>query len=438
MSKGIKGVVSVYQDGELLCQTNNLITNLGRQYILGRMMRFAQRFIQYDDTVFTNQIGNGQFDAERPTGNGADGIGYSTHSINNYDGANLGLSGVSPGDAQFMSYPTSRSATAGNDLNTEMQRSNVELRFGGSNQAPAATDSHLISPHGGSKTDANNHNRWQPTNASYFHSGDFNSSTANTDNATNQDMEFLFAPDVGVPDTFGYIIGSGVGLDGTGGSKFVNTTTTSLTVATPQLFPVAVQSDSSTHYYIEITDVSGGSGDGQSEFVKVTNTGSHQVSTKKPAIALSGYSFTPKVRPYFTRISEFTVVRNRNPETGGAGSGAIVVPTQSNTGLSTTNKGNQFKTVMPRKTFYFASTGSNNASSASKDIPDLTKSENYSVYHSEAILEVIMQPYLNSAGGSGSFGSPVNVAFSRVVFPQPIKMTRDSFLFELVWDIQFP
>ena len=435
MGKGIKGVVSVYQDGKLLCQTNNLITNLGRQYILGRLLRFADdNFLR---SGFTDQIGNGVLDAERPTGSGVEGTGYSTHSIDNYDGASLGLVGLNPGDAQFFSYPASRLASASNDLSNEMQRSNVELRFGGSNQAPAATDSHLISPHGGSKTDQNNHNRWQPTYASYFHSGNFDSDTANTDNATNQDMEFLFAPDMGVPDTFGYIIGSGVGLDGTGGTTTVNTTATSLTVATPQLFPVAVQSDPSTHYYIEITDVSGGSGDGQSEFVKVTNTGTHQVSTKKPAISLSGYNFTPRVRPYFTRISEFTVVRKRDPNTGNAGSGAIAIPTQMNGG-SNTNRGNKFKTVMPRKTFYFASTGSNNAGQFSKKIPDLTKGESYSVYHSEAILEVIMQPYLNANAGGPAFGSPYNAAFSRVVFPQPIKMTRDSFLFELVWDIQFP
>ena len=120
MGKGIKGVVSVYQDGKLLCQTNNLITNLGRQYILGRLLRFADdNFLR---SGFTDQIGNGVLDAERPTGSGVEGTGYSTHSIDNYDGASLGLVGLNPGDAQFFSYPASRLASASNDLSNENQR----------------------------------------------------------------------------------------------------------------------------------------------------------------------------------------------------------------------------------------------------------------------------------------------------------------------------
>lgn len=449
MGNTVRGIVSAYVDGEKLWEATNTITNSGKNWLAarlhdpnrdisfdsqGRGMALVQR--AHEDFAYPGQLGH-----------------FTTYNSLYPDGDPVvpSAQGASALQRSYVAWATNpeESSTGEtlvqtNNLGQQQKRSRAELRLGRSNQATSVDDTKVIDHISGSYWPGTLHHN----QSSYFTSGRFQSTTANTDNATNADMEFNFQPNRENHDTLGYAIGTTVDAAGNSigsggaGSKTITANATSITVATPHLFPVAVQNDSSTHYFIEITDTSGGANDGDKEIVKVTDTGTHAVSSRKPAIALTGHGLTapkPYVRPYFTRTSEFTIVRAQK------NTSAMAFPTQFDTD-SSTNRGHTFKTLMHRNVHYYATTGANNVLKFPIPLEGSAPNGETEVYVAEAALMVeanAVQPSWAQAGYPSStsletWGYGRNVCFSRVVFPSPIKFTKDSFLFELVWDIQFP
>ena len=455
MGNTVRGIVSAYVDGEKLWETTNTITNDGKNWLAARLhvpdVRLDLDSGQVDSVTRGSLISqHNENDLNHP------GIINHTTAVNGFsNNPTYNLPGV--GDQQGFFITGTRAVRARstntqgyvqtNNLSEQGLRSNAFLALGTSNQATSVNDTGVVS----GISSAYWPNNLRHNQSSYFTSGRFQSTVANTDNATNADMEFNFQPSLANHDTLGYAIGTTVDAAGTSigpgntGSKTIAANATSITVATPHLFPVAVQADSSTHYFIEITDTSGGSNDGDKEIVKVTNTGTHSVSHRRPAIALTGHGLTapkPYIRPYFTRTSEFTIVRAQQSTS------AMAFPTQFDTG-SLTNRGHTFKTIMHRNVHYFATTGANNVNSYALPLEGTAPNNDTEIYISEATLnfemsaDTITNPvpagitpgsfaHLGGAGGKDS------VAFSRVLFPSPVKFTKDSYLFELVWDIQFP
>lgn len=452
MGNTVRGIVSAYVEGEKLWETTNTITNDGKNWLAARLHVPNVR-LDLDSSQSITRASLTQYDE-----NNVNHPGFINHTtaVNSFSyEPEYSLPGV--GDAEGSTITGTRAVRAKatntpgyvqtNNLSEQGLRSDAFLMLGTSNQATSVNDTNVISGIGnGYWPNALRHNQ-----SSYFTSGRFQSTVANTDNATNADMEFNFQPNRENHDTLGYAIGTTVDAAGTSigpgnaGSKTISASATSITVATPHLFPVAVQADSSTHYFIEITDTSGGSNDGDKEIVKVTDTGTHSVSHRRPAIALTGHGLTapkPYLRPYFTRTSEFTIVRAQKSTS------AMAFPTQFDTG-SLTNRGHTFKTIMHRNVHYFATTGANNVNNYALPLEGTAPNNATEIYIAEATLNFEMQAdtitnpvpagitpgsfaHIGGAGGKNS------VAFSRVLFPSPVKFTKDSYLFELVWDIQFP
>lgn len=452
MGNTVRGIVSAYVEGEKLWETTNTITNDGKNWLAARLHVPNVR-LDLDSSQSITRASLTQYDE-----NNVNHPGFINHTtaVNSFsNNPEYSLPGV--GDAEGSNITGTRAVRAKatntpgyvqtNNLSEQSLRSDAFLMLGTSNQATSVNDTDVISEIGsGYWPNALRHNQ-----SSYFTSGRFQSTVANTDNATNADMEFNFQPSLNNHDTLGYAIGTTVDAAGTSigpgntGSKTISASATSITVATPHLFPVAVQDDSSTHYFIEITDTSGGSNDGDKEIVKVTDTGTHSVSHRRPAIALTGHGLTapkPYLRPYFTRISEFTIVRAQKSTS------AMAFPTQFDTG-SLTNRGHTFKTIMHRNVHYFATTGANNVNNYALPLEGTAPNNATEIYIAEATLNFEMQANTitnpvpagitpGSFAHIGGAGAKDSVAFSRVLFPSPVKFTKDSYLFELVWDIQFP
>lgn len=449
MGNTVRGIVSAYVDGEKLWETTNTITNDGKNWLAarlhdpnrnasfpeqGRQQALTQR--AFEDLQYPGQLYHTtSYNSLRPE---ADPVADGGLGSSGYTRAYVALPTNPEGDSQVTGEIVQT-----NNISQQTVRSRSTLRLGTSNQATSVNDTDVISSIAATYWP----NELAHNQSSYFTSGRFQSTVANTDNATNADMEFNFQPNRENHDTLGYAIGTTVDAAGTSigpgnaGSKTISASATSITVATPHLFPVAVQADSSTHYFIEITDTSGGSNDGNKEIVKVTDTGTHTVSSRRPAIALTGHglSYDPYVRPYFTRTSEFTIVRAQQSTS------AMAFPTQFDTD-SLTNRGHTFKTVMHRNVHYFATTGANNVLSKGLPLEGTPPNSDTEVYVREAGLIVkasAVQPNWEEAGFDSAtsidtWGARQEVLFSRVLFPNAIKLTKDSYLFELVWDIQFP
>lgn len=450
MGNTVRGIVSAYVDGEKQWETTNTITNDGKNWLAARLhvpdVRLDLDDGQTDSVVRGGLTLNHENDNNHPGFIGhttvANGLSNNpTYTFSNEAGQ------TTTRVKAVRAVATNRSGyVQTNNLSEQALRSQATLEFGTSNQATSVDDTGVV---------ANVSPTYWPSQhkhnqSSYFTSGQFQSNTANTDNATNADMEFNFQPSLDNHDTLGYAIGTTVDAEGNSigpgntGSKTIAANATSITVATPHLFPVAVQSDSSTHYFIEITDTSGGANDGESEIVKVTDTGTHAVSSRRPAITLTGHGLTapkPYIRPYFTRTSEFTIVRAQKSTS------AMAFPTQFDTN-STTNRGHTFKTLMHRNVHYFATTGANNVLSKAFPLTGTAPNNATEIYMAEAALmfranaNAITDPIaMGFTPGSFEHMSATanqDFCFSRVVFPNAIKFTKDSYLFELVWDIQFP
>lgn len=449
MGNTVRGIVSAYVDGKKMWETTNTITNAGKNWLAarlhdpdrnasigdGRGMALVQR--PFEDLQYPGQLYHTtSYNSLRPEGDTEPGSGQGA---------------ADPFIRSYVAFPTNPEGSSQvtgeivqtNNISQQNIRSRSGLRLGTSNQATSVDDTNVISSISGTYWP----NELSHNQSSYFTSGQFQSTTANTDNATNAEMEFNFQPNRENHDTLGYAIGTTVNPDGTfngaggNGSKTITANATSITVATPHLFPVAVQADSSTHYFIEITDTSGGANDGDKEIVKVTDTGTHAVSSRRPAIEITGHGldYDPYVRPYFTRTSEFTIVRAQE------GTSAMAFSTQFDMN-STTNRGHTFKTVMHRNVHYFATTGANNVLSKALPLEGNPPNGDAEIYVREAGLIVnasAPQPQWEKAGFDSAisietWGQGQNVLFSRVLFPNAIKFTKDSYLFELVWDIQFP
>ena len=452
MGNTVRGIVSAYVDGEKQWETTNTITNEGKNWLAARL-HIPDVRLDLGGSDTGDLAARGQLQAQHEEGSlFHPGIREHTTAVNglasvpNYTITQQGSGQTTTKVKAVQAASTNEPGyVQTNNLSEQSLRSNAKLEFGTSNQATSVDDTGVVGNIGGSYwPNLHYHNQ-----SSYFTSGRFQSTTANTDNATNADMEFNFQPSLDNHDTLGYAIGTTVNADGTfngagnSGSKTISATATSITVATPHLFPVAVQADSSTHYFIEITDTSGGANDGDKEIVKVTDTGTHAVSSRRPAIEITGHGldYDPYVRPYFTRTSEFTIVRAQE------GTTAMAFPTQFDTG-SLTNRGHTFKTLMHRNVHYFATTGANNVLSRAYPLEGVAPNNATEIYIAEAALmfkanaNVITDPLAMgfTVGSAEHFSAGANqdFCFSRVVFPNAIKFTKDSYLFELVWDIQFP
>jgi len=451
MGNTVRGIVSAYVDGEKLWETTNTITNDGKNWLAARLHVPDVRLDLGTDS--SDAVARGQLQVQHEESSLLHpGIQTHTTAVNGFaQNPNYVISNeVGQTTTKVKAVQAKATNRPGyvqtNNLSEQGLRSRAQLTLGTSNQSTSVNDTGVVGNIASSYWPSLiNHNQ-----SSYFTSGRFQSTVANTDNATNSDMEFNFQPSLDNHDTLGYAIGTTVDAAGTligpgsTGSKTIAANATSITVATPHLFPVAVQADSSTHYFIEITDTSGGSNDGDKEIVKVTDTGTHAVSSRRPAIALTGHGLTapkPYIRPYFTRTSEFTIVRAQQSTS------AMAFPTQFDTG-SLTNRGHTFKTIMHRNVHYFATTGANNVNSYALPLEGTPPNNATEIYIAEATLmfkansNTITDPIAMgfSAGSAEHFSQGANqdVCFSRVVFPNAIKFTKDSYLFELVWDIQFP